>query len=237
MSKQGKVLLAGATGLVGKHCLQALLNLNVHQAIHVLLRRESDLGLTEEQKSRVHFHLIDFDDMEQHAELFAQADQVISCLGTTLKQAGSLAAFEKVDYDYCYQLGKLAKDAGVGHFLIVTAVNAKANSLAYYSKTKGRLQNDLKVLGFDRLSIFQPSLLLGEREQFRLGEALFGKLFGVMNILIPQKMSAYQAIQGKVVGRAMAQLAASESLAKGHGTQYYHHDEMQALSKIVVKED
>lgn len=226
--------MVGATGLVGKHCLETLIELNVHQDIHILSRRSIDLDIPASHKNRVHVHIVDFDHLNNYISLF-NVDECICCLGTTLKQAGSLAAFQKVDYDYCYQFACLAKEAGVSHFLIVTAVNANAKSLAYYSKTKGRLQNELKALGFCKLSIFQPSLLLGEREQFRLGEALFGRFSGLMNLFIPQKMSAYQAIQGKVVGQAMAQLAANPTQTQTERTQFYHYDEMQALSKIVNK--
>ena len=231
MRKQGNVLIAGATGLVGKHCLEALLELNAHENIHLLLRRPLD---NHDYPSHVHSHVIDFENMDKYAELFREMDQVICCLGTTLKQAGSISAFQKVDYDYCYQLACLAKDAGVPHFLIVTAVNANAGSLAYYSKTKGRLQVELGKLGFKRLSIFQPSLLLGEREQFRFGEGVFGRLSVAMNALLPRKMSAYKAIEGKVVGEAMAKLAADEKLTKDNGAQYYQYEQIQALSQADI---
>lgn len=223
-------LIVGATGLVGSHCLQALLNLDSYQSVHVLARRELKLNLTSKQQEKLKVHLVDFDVLDA-AELLFAVDDVFCCLGTTLKQAGSVEAFKKVDYDYCLKTAQLAAKHQVKHFLIVTAVNAKSNSLAYYSKTKGQLQNELKKLNFKQLSIFQPSLLLGERNEFRLGESLFGKTAGFFNAVLPKKMSAYKAIEGEVVGKAMAKLASNSDLQKSTSKiQFYYYDDMQRLA-------
>jgi uncharacterized protein YbjT (DUF2867 family) len=228
-------LIMGATGLVGSHCLRALLASDVYQKILVLVRRDPQLQLSEAQQKKLQIHVVDFDKLDKHAELFS-VDDVFCCLGTTLKQAGSIEAFKKVDYDYCLTSAQLAAQKNVTHFLIVTAVNAKANSLAYYSNTKGKLQNQLQLLGFKQLSIFQPSLLLGERKDFRLLEGLWGKSAKVMNKLLPEKMSAFRAIDGKVVGQAMVAVALNENLQKSAGAlAFYHYDDMQKLSESLAR--
>lgn len=216
-----RALILGATGLVGSSCLQELLEQESYILVRALLRKPLNIS-----NNKLEVHVIDFDDMEKHASLFADVDVVFCCLGTTLKQAGSVEAFKRVDYDYCLQAANLAKAGGVKHFLIVTAVNANAGSFAYYSKIKGQLQKDLIELDFEHLSIFQPSLLLGERESFRIGEGLFGKASGLMNKLIPASMNAYKAIPAEVVGRSMAVLAANESSQSSEKVKYYRYDDM-----------
>lgn len=230
-----RALIVGATGLVGSHCLQALLDSDVYHEVVVLVRRNFKPELTQKQQQKLQVHIVDFDKLEKYTDLFA-VDDVFCCLGTTLKQAGSIAAFKKVDYDYCLAIAQLAAKKNVEHFLIVTAVNAKENSLAYYSSTKGRLQKQIQLLGFKRLSIFQPSLLLGERKDFRLMEGMWGKTAKVMNKLLPEKMSAFKAIDGKVVGQAMVALATNTSLSKSDkGVDFYHYDDMQKASEFLVE--
>lgn len=228
-------LIVGATGLVGSHCLRALLTSENYQKVHVLVRREFKLPLSERQQQKMQVHVVNFDKLENSAELFA-VDDVFCCLGTTLKQAGSIEAFKKVDYDYCLKTAQLATEKNVAHFLIVTAVNAKANSLAYYSRTKGELQKQLTLLNFKQLSIFQPSLLLGERKDFRLLEGVWGKSAIVMNNLLPKKMSAFKAIDGKVVGQAMVAVASNKNLQKSDkGVDFYHYDDMQKASESLIR--
>lgn len=216
-----RALILGATGLVGSNCLQELLEQQSCTLVRALLRKP-----IANSNKKLEVHVIDFDDMEKHASLFVDVDVVFCCLGTTLKQAGSVEAFKRVDYDYCLQAAKLAKASGVKHFVIVTAVNANSKSVAYYSKIKGQLQKALIDLDFDCLSIFQPSLLLGERESFRFGEGLFGKASGLMNKLIPASMNAYKAIPAEVVGRSMAVLVANESSQSSEKINYYRYDDM-----------
>jgi uncharacterized protein YbjT (DUF2867 family) len=223
-------LIVGATGLVGSACLRTLLSLDNYSEINVLVRKEFNLDLSEKEAKKLKIHLVDFDALEAAAIVFS-VDDVFCCLGTTLKQAGSVQAFKKVDYDYCLKTAELAAQKNVQHFLIVTAINAKESSLAYYSRTKGELQNQLKKLSFNQLSIFQPSLLLGERKEFRLSESLFGKLAGGFNAILPKSMSAYKAIEGEVVGKAMANLAANNNLKKSESElNFYYYDDMKALA-------
>jgi len=224
-------LIVGATGLVGSHCLKTLLQLDVYESIHVLARRELNLKLTSKEQKKLHVHLVDLDNLDNVTRLF-NVNDVCCCLGTNLKQAGSVEAFKKVDFDYCLKTSELSKQHQVEHLLIVTAVNAKSSSLAYYSKIKGQLQNELKALELNQLSIFQPSLLLGERNEFRLGESLFGKAAGAFNLFLPKKMSSFKAIEGQVVGKAMAILASDQSFKKSQEkVNFYYYDDMQLLAK------
>lgn len=218
-------LIVGATGLVGSHCLQKLLSLNEFQKVKVLVRKPLKLSLPDEKQKKLEEHVINFDELDSSSSLF-NVDVVFCCLGTTLKQAGSVEAFKKVDYDYCLKVAELAKAKDVKHFLIITAINASSSSFTYYSKTKGLLQEALINLNFDKLSIFQPSLLLGERDSFRFGEAIFAKASGIMNRFLPSPMNAYKAIPGEVVGHSMAILGSDEKFQKNGKLAYYRYNDM-----------
>lgn len=223
-------LIVGATGLVGSNCLKTLLTLDAYEQVHVLARRELNLELNSKEQEKLKIHLVNFDQLEA-AEIVFAVDDVFCCLGTTLKQAGSIEAFKKVDYDYCLKAAQLAAKHSVKHFLIVTAVNANAKSLTYYSSTKGKLQSALIALNFTNLSIFQPSLLLGERKDFRLMESLSAKGAWAFNQLLPKKLNKYKAIKGEVVGESMAMLAANfQKQKKSNNTvEFYYYDDMQHL--------
>jgi len=238
-----KAMIVGASGLVGGFCLSELLKLNLYSKIHVLLRREISFDLSPEDKDKVVFHVIDFDKLngfintetevsiegEKQSELF-RVDDVFCCLGTTLKQAGSKAAFKKVDYDYCLTIAKLSKAFDIQHFLLVSAVNAKANSPFFYSQVKGELESALIALQLKRLSIFQPSLLLGKRQEFRLGESAVGKMAKLFNFFIPERLSRIKAIEAQVVGHSMAKHAQQIILHnEGDYVQHLCYKHMQSL--------
>jgi uncharacterized protein YbjT (DUF2867 family) len=129
-----------------------------------------------------------------------QLDQVICCLGTTIKQAGSQERFREVDHHYPIALARLAKAGGATHYLVVTAAGSNARSPIFYNRVKGELERDLRALGFTALTIARPSLLLGEREKPRLGE----KLAEPFAKLLPRK---WRAIEGSTVAKALVQLA------------------------------
>ncbi len=226
-------LLVGASGLVGGHCLEKLLSLDVYSKVHVLARSPLDTDhYSAKALEKFELHLVDFDNLEAASIIFS-VDDVFCCLGTTLKKAGSISAFKKVDYDYCLKVAEMAKDKNVGHFLIVTAVNASENALAYYSRTKGQLEVALKELEFNCLSIFHPSLLLGERSEHRLIESVGGKLAKGFNRLLPSRMTSFKAIEGEAVGKAMAVLASDQGLRKSeHRIEYYRYNDIQSLASL-----
>jgi uncharacterized protein YbjT (DUF2867 family) len=181
-----RVLLAGATGLVGAHALKALLADPAVGEVRALVRRElspsqllgHEAGATAEHLpgiDKLRICVANFDRLEAHADWFA-VDWVFCGLGTTIKQAGSQPAFRQVDFDYPLQIAQLAKAQGARRFLLVSALGANARSKVFYSRVKGELEEAIKALGFEHTSVAQPSFLAGERRQPRLGEGLALKL-------------------------------------------------------------
>lgn len=177
-----KVLIAGASGLVGQYLLQALLkDARVSQVVSVSRR---SLGRTDAKLREIvlDFSLIENTDLPV-------SDCAYCCLGTTIKVAGSKEAFYKVDHDYVLKFASAAKAAGAKTFVIVSATGADPKSRVFYNRVKGQTESDLARLGFESLIVLQPSLLLGERKESRPFEQLFVKLSPALRIFLqPFKM-------------------------------------------------
>lgn len=217
-SSNKRALVIGATGLIGKQVVQQLLESSSYDLVRVIIRRSTNW-----EDSRVDQQIISFDQLRNYADLF-DVDEVFCCLGTTMKKAQTKENFRKVDFEYPLIAAELAKQSGVSKFLIVTAMGADPNSIFFYSRVKGELEQHLLTLDFPAIHIFRPSLLLGEREEFRFGESVAAKISPVVNPLLPKR---YQAIQGSVVAKAMIRAAASTA----NGTQIYMSDQIEQLAK------
>ena len=161
------------------------------QELHLLLRRPLPQPIVD---PRLHCHLIDF--AEPGWQRLLAVDAVFCCLGSTIKQAGSQAAFRVIDHDLVLTAASAAKAAGAGHFLVISALGADPASGVFYNRVKGEMERDLQQLGLAKLSIFRPSLLAGSRQEFRFGERL-GLLLAW---LLPAK---WRSISATRVARAM----------------------------------
>ncbi|MCY7388591.1 MAG: hypothetical protein LH481_11095 [Burkholderiales bacterium] len=113
-----------------------------------------------------------------------KTDDAFCCLGATIRQAGSQAAFRKVDFDYVVNFATAAKAAGVKRFLFVSAIAANAKSGVFYNRIKGKMENALKAMNFESLHIFRPSFLVGERAEARVGERLGIAVFSALALLM-----------------------------------------------------
>jgi uncharacterized protein YbjT (DUF2867 family) len=162
------IALLGSTGLVGRQCLELLADDRAFERIVVIARRK----FAEATAPRIEGHVIDFDQLEAHADALA-VDQVICALGTTIKAVGgSRERFRAVDYGIPLAAAKIALRQGARHFLLVSALGADAGSRIFYNRVKGEVEDALRVLGYRSVTILRPSLLLGDREEFRLGEVV-----------------------------------------------------------------
>lgn len=213
-------LLAGASGLVGNELLHILLDSPHYKGVKILVRRPLDM--THEKLEQV---VTDFDKLDDYAQHF-DVDDVYCCLGTTIKKAGSQDAFKKVDYEYPLKMAELAKSQQAKNFLIITALGADAESKVFYSRTKGQLQVRLKKIGLTALHIFQPSLLLGDRQEFRLGEKAATVLSPAITKLLKGKMKKYKPVEAKDVALAMYGVAQIERT----GNYTYPSDRIEKIS-------
>lgn len=183
-------LLAGATGLVGRELARQIAEHDSYDTLHLLLRRPaSDL----ERLPGARPLLVDFEALPS----LPAVDDVYIALGTTIKVAGSQAAFRRVDYDYVMNVARAARSAGARTLGVVSAVGADASSRVFYNRVKGELERDLVSLGYASVVIAQPSLLLGDREALaqasRSGERLARSLLGPISKLIPARVRPVDA--------------------------------------------
>ena len=189
------VIIAGATGLVGKEILSGLLADDTVGEIHSLGRRAPGI---EHPKLRV--HLVDFADLPS----LPSADEVYLALGTTIKVAGSQEAFRAVDYAANLAVAQAALAAGAKKAGLVSAMGADSRSKVFYSRVKGELEDALQKLPIDGLVVARPSLLVGNREALgqpsRRGEEIGFALGKALGFLIPAN---YKPIEAKTVARAL----------------------------------
>ena len=207
-------LLAGASGLVGGHCLRLLLAEPAYGKVIALGRRALPL-----QHAKLEQKLVDFAHI---ADLVPRCDDVYCCLGTTIKKAGSQAVFRRVDHDYVVALAQAAKQAGARRFLLVSAVGANARSRIFYNRVKGEVERDVSAVAFMAVHIFRPSLLLGERAESRPLEKLAFPLFKALTPLLVGPLRNSRAIAAETVARAMIRAA----LVDATGVRVHHYDEM-----------
>lgn len=194
-------LLLGATGLVGGHCLNFLLNDESYGRVSVLGRRP-----LEREHPKLEQHLVDFDRLEDSAELI-RAQDVFCCLGTTIRKAGSQEAFRRVDFEYPLQSARIAARQETERFLIVTAIGADPGSRIFYNRVKGEVEEAVRALPFESLVILRPSLLLGEREEMRPGERLAEPAMRALSPLMLGPARKYRPIEARKVAAAMVRLA------------------------------
>lgn len=219
-------LIFGASGLVGGHLLKLLLNCEAYDVVRSMGRRELPI-----QHPKLKQYVIDMDHPSTF-ESMVKCNDLFICLGTTMAKAGSKEAFYKVDYTYCYEIAKIAERQKVSQLLIVTAAGSDPDSMFFYSQVKGQLERDLKKLKFWGLHIFQPSLLLGDRDERRLGESVAAVIGKGIKFISGNLLKKYVPIEGNQVAAAM--IEAANKLQSG--TFVYTSDELQDMSAAYFKE-
>lgn len=205
-------VLAGASGLIGKQLMYKLLESAFYQKVIVLARKEIPI-----KHPKIEQIILDFDQMPRYQEQL-KGDDFFCCLGTTMKNAGSKEAFYKVDYTYCLELGKIASQNHAKSFNLVSVIGADTNSSIYYSIVKGKLEKALEELHFSQLNIFRPSILAGNRFEFRLGEKIGIGIAQVISPLLLGSLRKYKPIHAAQVANAM--MHATQKVANKKVTRY-----------------
>lgn len=191
-------LIAGYTGLVGRHLLDLLLASKNYNKIIALGRRELPI-----KDDRLVFQIADFDNIS----LDTKIDDVFCCLGTTMKKAGSREKFRLVDFQYPLNLAIAAKNHGATTFVLVTANGANTKSAFFYNRVKGDVEEAIKRLNFEKYDIVRPSLLLGKRKESRLLEDVGQTLTRALGFIFVGPLKNVRGIESVKVARAMASVA------------------------------
>ena len=214
MSKTAIVI--GATGLVGNQLLKQLLEDQYFTKIKVFTRRSTDI-----QHPKLEEIIINFDHLHQVKHQIT-GDVLFSCLGTTLKQAGSKKVQYKVDFTYQYEFARLARDNEIASYFLLSSAGANAKSPFFYPRMKGELEEATKELGFERTVLIQPSVLQGARENNRLGEKIGALFINSLAKIIPP-LKKYRGIYGNQVAATMNRIYKSDHKDK---VETYKLDEL-----------
>ncbi|HTV24189.1 MAG TPA: NAD(P)H-binding protein [Polyangiaceae bacterium] len=201
------VAIIGASGVVGSRAVRELCARNDVARVIALGRRPAPI-----QHDRLTSRVVDLQSQTAIAAELEGADIAISCLGTTMKKAGSQQAFRAVDHDAVLAFGAAARDKGVSRFLIVSGLGAKASSGNFYLRTKGEADDALARLGFPQLTILRPSLIDddGTRPEARLGERIALPISRALFAIVG-KTHRYAPIRADVIARALVRLAFDET--------------------------
>ena len=195
-----KALVIGATGAVGKDLVQQLIEDNSVERVDIFVRREVKIP-----SAKLVAHVVDFDHPEAWADQI-QGDVLFSCMGTTIKAAGTQEAQWKVDYTYQYEAAKAAKANGVLTYVLVSAIGANPKSKVFYTRMKGELDDAIQQLGFEGCFILRPPSLI------RKGTDRFGEKAGIVAIRAFNAiglMRNFTPMPTEAVAAAMIRLAKS----------------------------
>jgi uncharacterized protein YbjT (DUF2867 family) len=214
-----RVLVLGATGLVGGHLIRTLAALPGILQIYALVRRPPVEAVPKVSPLVTDFERLDEIDLPHVPVVFC-------ALGSTIRKAGSREAFRRVDYGYPMTLAERMARLGAEQFCLVSSVGADSGSPNFYLRVKAELERDVSALPFRCVHLFRPSFLTGERAEKRPGERVGMAVAGVLQFLLVGGLRKYRPIPAETVARAMAGAAA----AREPGRRVYHYDEMVALS-------
>lgn len=212
-------IIIGGTGLTGSSLLKILLTSNIYDKVISFVRRNTKIS-----HPKLIQHIVDFDNPESYEGLI-EGNDLFCCMGTTISKAGSQEAFEKVDLIYPVEFAKRAALNGVKNILMISSIGANAKSKNFYLRTKGRCEQELRQLPFQSISIFRPSLLLGKRKEFRLGEKVSEFFMRAISIFMIGKLRKYRPIKAKQVANGMY-------ITAQQGTVGFHVYESDAIVEI-----
>ncbi len=197
-----KAILIGATGLIGRALLNALLLDDSFSEVKVLTRRTT--GVKHEKLIE---EIVDFDQIKVSG-IALNSEVLFSTLGTTLKTAGTKERQWEIDYDMQFNTAELASKAGIKKLVLLSSAGANAKSKVFYSRMKGELDEAVQNLNFEQVSIIRPSMLAGKREEFRWMEKIFTPIMYAFS-WVPG-IRKFRPIKDVIVAKAMINAAKNQ---------------------------
>lgn len=216
---QKTAIIFGATGLIGGHLLQRLLDSPAYGKVIAVVRRNLPL-----EHPKLTTLIADFQTIESVKDQLV-GDDVFCCLGTTRRKTPDLKEYYRIDHDYPVAAARLTAAKGATSFSLVSAIGANPNSSNFYIRMKGETERDVQSVGFEYIHIFRPSLLKGNRNESRWMESVAEGLFTVIDPLLMGNLKRYRSITGTDVAHAMFAAAQQPTT----GTEIYYWNEMKQL--------
>lgn len=214
-------MVIGATGLVGTTLVNKLLVNSDYKKVIVLVRRK--LSFTHKKLEE---YVIDFENME---EVFPdkQIDDIYCCIGTTIKKAKTKERMYQIDVEIPLNVATIAKKNGLQHFILISSMGANSNSKFFYMRMKGELEEKLQQLNMPKLTIFQPSFLIGNRNEKRISEKIFVELYKGVSKILPTTVKNKFGIEVYKLADAMMKSGNDHNL----NIKYYQVDEIRTLAE------
>ena len=209
-------LIIGASGLVGSHLLQLLLNDSSIDKVRALVRHPLHISHPKLEEA-----IVDFNNMELYRQSIGKGDIIFSCIGTTMKKVkGNKTLYKQIDFDIPVNAARFGIEAGYQHFVLVSAHLANAKSSIFYNRLKGETEEIISTFPFQSIHIFRPSFLIGKRKEMRWLEITFGKLMEKIAFLLPD---VYKPIAAASVAKAMLNAV----LKYQKGLHWYSYKDIQ----------
>jgi uncharacterized protein YbjT (DUF2867 family) len=196
---QKTILLIGANGLIGSEFLKLCLENKNISRIKVLVRNTT--GISNPKLIEIITDFQDFSSLKHEIK----ADAVVFCIGTTRKKTPNLDDYRSIDYGITLQIAAFAKQNGIEEIHLISAIGANAKSSIFYNRLKGEIERDIIALDFNTTCIYRPSLLIGKRKEFRLGELIAQKLAPFFDIILVGSAKKYHSINSTDVAKALLQ--------------------------------
>jgi uncharacterized protein YbjT (DUF2867 family) len=215
-----KVVVAGASGLIGSKLLNILLLNPYYDEILILVRKE--LPITNKKLVQL---VVDFDVLEEYAAAIT-GHAIFCCIGSTKKKTPDLVAYRKIDHDYPLKLAQIAAQNGVEQYHLVSALGANGKSANFYTKMKGETEEAIKRTKLNCLLIYQPSILTGDRGESRPMEKFAVGLMKIIDPLLIGGLRKYRSIPAETVAQAMF----NESKKKQEGVFVHTSDKIKLLA-------
>lgn len=218
--KRKTALVFGSSGLTGQALTRLLLENDDYSLIKIFVRRSQSLKHPKLEE----IILNDFNESELSEKL--AGDELYCCIGTTMKKAGSKEAFEEVDLNIPVRLSLIAAKNHVQKFLVISSIGASPHSGSFYLRTKGKMEEKVLSSGMDKIHIFRPSLILGQRNENRLGESIGKVLYKALSFAFIGGLKKYKGIQTETIANAMIKVANGDYKSK-----VFESDEMAMISE------
>jgi NAD(P)-dependent dehydrogenase (short-subunit alcohol dehydrogenase family) len=216
-------IIIGASGLVGSNLLEILLAHKGYGNVICIVR--NPLSIAHEKLEQ---RIIDFNDADAYKNAFEKVDAIFACVGTTQKNVmGDKEAYRKIDFDINVNAAKYGSILGVEQFHLVSAIGANSSKGNFYIRLKGEVEDAVKKYVYKSIHIYQPSLLIGKRNEKRSGEGIAQTIMPWFNWMFMGSLKKYHTIKAEEVALAMC----NASLKNTTGINTYDYAGMQKLLK------
>ena len=214
-------IIFGSSGLIGNELFKTILLNNSYDKIKIFVR-----SMPEINNRKVEIIKTDFTNLEQYKDKI-KGDECFFCIGTTKKDTPDKDEYRRIEYNIPVDVAKIAKANSVNSFFYISSIGANPNASSNYLKNKGQVEEELKNLNFSKLAIIRPSLLVGNRKSFRLGEVIFTPIMNTLTIFAFGSLKKYKPIKIENVVKATLYISKNESKEI-----IFESDELERIAKF-----